>query len=130
MKKYNLYLIIEEDHSDENEELVDEARLVMECDTLMEAVVLRGRLLDQVTKDGEVVWVPPVKASATFKPRTTDETTAEYYVRLSQHRSLKKALGTWNPHVVDICPECQSPLMPGPNGSTICSKDGCNYWRE
>lgn len=30
----------------------------------------------------------------------------------------------------NVCPICQSELMFGPNGSTICSKDDCGYWRE
>lgn len=30
----------------------------------------------------------------------------------------------------DICIRCGSSLMAGPNGCTICSKDGCGYWRE
>ena len=30
----------------------------------------------------------------------------------------------------DTCPICQSELIAGPNDCTICSKDGCAYWRE
>lgn len=30
----------------------------------------------------------------------------------------------------DTCPICQNELIAGPNGCTICSKDGCSYWRE
>jgi len=32
--------------------------------------------------------------------------------------------------IIDRCPICKSDTMVGPNGCIICSKNGCNYWRE
>jgi len=46
MKKYKVYLIIEEDDDGDYEERVDESRVMKECCTLQEAAIFRDTLID------------------------------------------------------------------------------------
>ena len=115
MSEHKLYLIIEsgEPGDEVYKENVDET-IELFCDSDFEKVIsLKERLADLVTDDGEVVWVPPIKCECD-NTHEQNETVCQY---------------CWN-NAEDHCPLCKSELMAGPNGCTICSKDGCHYWRE
>lgn len=113
MKKYKVWLHIEEIDDDEGVyEDIEEHTVSTghEFNTAQEAIELKETILEFF--DVNVLNIPTnCECDNTHKQNNT---VCRY---------------CWD-NAEDACPICQSELIAGPNGCTICSKDGCSYWRE
>jgi len=110
MKKYKLWLNIEEiDEDNDYYQDLEEHTCSIGCefDTQQQAINLKNSVVE-------------------FAANYTEH--LEYECDNTHEQNGTVCRSCWD-GAVDVCPICQSDLTFGPNGCTICSKDGCLYWR-